>query len=248
MLERIFEREGFQVKSVHDGLAALEVAEQLLPDLILLDIQMPGMNGFDVLRSLRQNERTIMIPTILITAKARQPADVAHGLNLGADDYVQKPFEPRELVARVQSKIRAHQLEDALHRRTQELEALLRIVGAPGRGRSSDSAEGRVLELARRLDRDLPRRTRRTLEPLAAALAERPLDRPEAFVAGVELYADRIGLVLSDALVLAVRSAARRDAPETAGSDDLREALRLSPAARDLVRFSVSEEREAIGL
>jgi|GEM_PF-3089663 len=128
------------------------------------------------------------------------------------------------------------------------LEALLRIVGAPGRERFSDSAEGRVLELARRLDRDLPRRTRRALEPLAAALAERPLDRPEAFVAGVELYADRVGLVLSDALVLAVRSAARRDAPETAGSDDLREALRLSPAARDLVRFSVSEEREAIGL
>ena len=128
------------------------------------------------------------------------------------------------------------------------LGALLRIVGAPDRERSSDSAEGRLLELARRLDRDLPRRTRRTLEPLAAALAERPLDRPEAFVAGVELYADRVGLVLSDALVLAVRNAARRDAPETAGSDDLREALRLSPAARDLVRFFVSEEREAIGL
>lgn len=127
MLERIFEREGFEVKSVHDGLAALEAAERLVPDLILLDIQMPGMNGFDVLRSLRQNQRTLMIPTILITAKARQPADVAHGLNLGADDYVQKPFEPRELVARVQSKIRAHQLEEALHRRTQELEALLRV-------------------------------------------------------------------------------------------------------------------------
>lgn len=127
MLERIFEREGFEVKSVHDGLAALQAAEQLMPDLILLDIQMPGMNGFDVLRSLRENQQTVMIPTILITAKARQPADVAHGLNLGADDYVQKPFEPRELVARVQSKIRAHQLEEALHRRTQELEALLRV-------------------------------------------------------------------------------------------------------------------------
>ncbi|MBI5669869.1 MAG: response regulator [Chloroflexi bacterium] len=127
MLERIFEREGFRVQSVHDGVTALEAAQRLMPDLILLDIQMPGMNGFDVLRSLRQNPHTTMIPTILITAKARQPADVAHGLNLGADDYVQKPFEPRELVARVQSKIRSYQLEVALQRRTQELEALLRV-------------------------------------------------------------------------------------------------------------------------
>lgn len=127
MLERIFEREGFRVKSVNDGLAALEAAQRLSPDLILLDIQMPGMNGFDVLRSLRDSGRTNTIPTILITAKARQPEDVAHGLNLGADDYIHKPFDPRELVARVQSKIRAHQLEDALQRRTQELEALLRV-------------------------------------------------------------------------------------------------------------------------
>ncbi|NWG17420.1 MAG: response regulator [Chloroflexi bacterium] len=127
MLERIFEREGFRVQSVNDGLTALEAAQRHSPDLILLDIQMPGMNGFDVLRALRDNSRTSSIPTILITAKARQPADVAHGLNLGADDYVHKPFDPRELVARVQSKIRAHQLEDALQRRTQELEALLRV-------------------------------------------------------------------------------------------------------------------------
>lgn len=127
MLERIFEREGFRVRSVNDGVAALEAAQRLSPDLILLDIQMPGMNGFDVLQALRENSRTVTIPTILITAKARQPADVAHGLNLGADDYIHKPFDPRELVARVQSKIRSHQLEEALQRRTQELEALLRV-------------------------------------------------------------------------------------------------------------------------
>lgn len=127
MLERIFEREGFRVHSVHDGVSALEAAQRLLPDLILLDIMMPGMNGFDVLQALQDNSRTMMTPTILMTAKARQPADVAHGLNLGADDYIQKPFEPRELVARVQSKIRAHVLEEKLQRRTQELEALLRV-------------------------------------------------------------------------------------------------------------------------
>lgn len=127
MLERIFEREGYQVKSAHDGVEALDSARQLKPDLILLDIQMPGMNGFDVLSALRENSATASIPTILITAKARKPDDVAHGLNLGADDYIYKPFDPRELLARAESKMKARQLEDSLQRRTQELEALLRI-------------------------------------------------------------------------------------------------------------------------
>lgn len=127
MLERIFEREGYQVKSVHDGISALEAAIQLSPDLILLDIQMPGLNGFDVLSSLRENPSTSNIPTILITAKARKPDDVAHGLNLGADDYIYKPFDPRELLARAESKMKARQLEENLQRRTQELQALLRI-------------------------------------------------------------------------------------------------------------------------
>ncbi|MBZ0303987.1 MAG: response regulator [Anaerolineae bacterium] len=127
MLERIFEREGYQVKAAHDGLAALEAAKQLHPDLILLDIQMPGMNGFDVLSALRDNALTAGIPTILITAKARKPADVAHGLNLGADDYIYKPFDPRELLARAESKMKARQLEETLQRRTQELQALIRV-------------------------------------------------------------------------------------------------------------------------
>ncbi len=127
MLARIFEREGYQVQSVHDGQAALDAAQKLLPDLILLDVQMPKMNGFDVLRELRSNSFTATIPTIIVTAKARQPTDVAHGLSLGADDFIQKPFDPRELLARAQSKIRARRLEEALHRRSQELETLLRI-------------------------------------------------------------------------------------------------------------------------
>lgn len=127
MLERIFEREGYAVESVNDGTSALERAQQVIPDLILLDIQMPGMSGFEVLRELRSNATTAGIPTILVTAKARKPADVAHGLNLGADDYVYKPFDPRELVARAESKMKARQLEENLQRRTQELQALLRV-------------------------------------------------------------------------------------------------------------------------
>lgn len=127
MLSRIFQRENYRVEVVHDGISALHAANQLLPDLILLDVQMPGMNGFEVLRALRENPVTAIIPTIIVTAKARQPSDIAHGLNLGADDFVQKPFDPRELLARSKSKIKARKLEEELHRRTQDLEALLRV-------------------------------------------------------------------------------------------------------------------------
>jgi len=127
MLQRIFERDGYIVSCVNDGVSALEQARKLSPDLILLDIQMPGMTGFDVLKKLREETSTASIPTILITAKARHPSDVEHGLNLGADDYMNKPFDPRELLARARSKIQARRLEENLQRRTQELQALLRI-------------------------------------------------------------------------------------------------------------------------
>lgn len=126
MLERIFEHEGYQVKSVYDGIEALEAVQKLLPDLVLLDINMPKINGLEVLRAMRENAQTTNIPTILITARG-EPGDIAYGLNLGADDYMPKPFHPRELLARAQSKMKARRLEEALHRRTKELEALLRV-------------------------------------------------------------------------------------------------------------------------
>ncbi|HLU09784.1 MAG TPA: response regulator [Oceanobacillus sp.] len=125
MLQHIFERDGYRVERVTNGVAALDAAKNLLPDLILLDILMPGLNGFEVLRKLREDEETATIPTIMITANAREPADVARGMKLGADDYLYKPFAPQELLARAQSKIKARQLEDALHRRSKELEVLL---------------------------------------------------------------------------------------------------------------------------
>lgn len=127
MLQHIFERDGYRVERVNDGFAAIETAKRILPDLILLDIRMPRLDGFEVLRLLREDSQTSSIPTIVITANATAPADVERGLNLGADDYLQKPFAPQELLARARSKIRARQLEDALHRRTQQLETLLRV-------------------------------------------------------------------------------------------------------------------------
>ncbi len=127
LLSRLFERDGFAVEGVADGMSALEQAELLRPDLILMDVQMPGLNGFEVVRRLRQSEVTARTPTIFITAAAREPTDVAKGLGLGADDYVLKPFNPHELLARARSKLRARQLEERLERRNKELEALVRI-------------------------------------------------------------------------------------------------------------------------
>lgn len=127
MLKHIFEREGYQVQIAQDGANALRIAEEVIPDLILLDIQMPAMNGFEVLRQLRSQDLTAGIPTIVVSARAREPSDIAKGLNIGADDYIPKPFAPQELVARAKSKMRARQLEETLQQRTKELEALLRV-------------------------------------------------------------------------------------------------------------------------
>lgn len=126
MLQRVFELEGYRVECVYDGRAALERSRELIPDLLLLDVQMPLMNGFDVLKLLREDPKTANIPTILITAMG-EPESIARGINLGADDYIPKPFHFRELLARAASKMRARKLEEELQRRTRELETLLSL-------------------------------------------------------------------------------------------------------------------------
>ncbi len=126
MLSRLLEREGYEVISAYDGEQAIEVCNRMLPDLILLDVMMPKLNGFEVLKILRSEDHTQNIPTILITAK-NTPDDIEHGLGLGADDYIAKPFNPRELIARAKSKIDAQRLKDQLKSKTQDLEALLRL-------------------------------------------------------------------------------------------------------------------------
>ncbi|TVR22290.1 MAG: response regulator [Anaerolineaceae bacterium] len=126
MLERIFEYEGYQVNCVYDGESAIKAAHKLLPDLIILDVNMPVVSGFDVLTHLREADQTAKIPTILITAMG-DLTHMLHGLKIGADDYIRKPFHPKELLARAESKMKSRQLEEALHRKTRETEVLLRI-------------------------------------------------------------------------------------------------------------------------
>jgi DNA-binding response OmpR family regulator len=96
------ERSGYTVVQAHDGEEALNVAQEKHPDLALLDVMMPKLDGFEVTRRLRASEATSRMPIILLTARA-QDADVQEGFDAGADDYIRKPFSPQELRARVQS-------------------------------------------------------------------------------------------------------------------------------------------------
>lgn len=126
ILERIFVREGYDVISVQNGLEALQKAQEEHPDLILLDVNMPVLNGFDALKQLRETPSIADIPVILVTA-LEDPNNVAKGINLGADDYIKKPFHPQELLARAISKIKASKLEKALQAKRQTTEVLLRV-------------------------------------------------------------------------------------------------------------------------
>jgi DNA-binding response OmpR family regulator len=96
------ERAGFEVISAHDGETALTLARVEQPDLIVLDLMLPGVDGLDVCRRLRQQSG---VPIIMLTARVEE-ADRIVGLELGADDYVTKPFSPGELVARVRATLR----------------------------------------------------------------------------------------------------------------------------------------------
>jgi DNA-binding response OmpR family regulator len=96
------EQAGYEVTAVDNGLAALTAARQVLPDLVVLDVMMPGMSGIDVCRELRGDRSTSDLPIILLTARA-QEGDVEVGFGVGADDYIVKPFSPRELVSRVEA-------------------------------------------------------------------------------------------------------------------------------------------------
>jgi len=91
---------GYDVLSAKNGIEALEICEQEKPDLVILDIMLPGIDGWEACRRLRQNPKTINIPIIILSALS-EIDDKLKGFNLGTDDYVTKPFSPRELVVRV---------------------------------------------------------------------------------------------------------------------------------------------------
>jgi len=113
MLDYNLKKEGFRTLSVNNGENALDSAVREHPDLILLDLMLPGIDGIDVCKLLKKETKTSLIPIIMLTAKS-QESDKIIGLELGADDYVTKPFSPRELTARIKAVLRRVKGKDTL--------------------------------------------------------------------------------------------------------------------------------------
>lgn len=106
-------KEGYRVTGAISGEEALKIAGAVSLDIILLDLMLPGVDGLEVCRNLKQNTKTQNIPIIMITAKGEE-ADIVLGLELGADDYIAKPFSPRVLIARIRTVLRRHNVEPSL--------------------------------------------------------------------------------------------------------------------------------------
>ncbi len=98
-------REGFDVSVALDGVKGLELVKKVEPDLVILDLMLPGMDGLEICRQIKGAQKLRHIPIIMVTAKGEE-SDIVLGLGIGADDYVAKPFSPRELIARVKAAIR----------------------------------------------------------------------------------------------------------------------------------------------
>lgn len=142
MLRYGLERFGFSVRCVASGEEALAAVAQNRPDLVLLDLMLPGMDGLEVCRRLKWDKQTGTIPIVILTARDSE-ADIVAGLELGADDYLTKPFSPRVLSARLRAVLRRWDLGESQGERTSV------AVGAVAldRGRREVTVSGRRVEL-----------------------------------------------------------------------------------------------------
>jgi two-component system alkaline phosphatase synthesis response regulator PhoP len=113
MLEYNLKKEGFKTLAVRNGEAAIDTAKSEHPELVILDLMLPGIDGLEVCRTLKADSKTSSIPIIMLTAKS-QESDKVVGLELGADDYMTKPFSPRELIARIKAVLRRGKEADKL--------------------------------------------------------------------------------------------------------------------------------------
>jgi len=128
LLTRYLEGEGYHYLEAKDGTEALDKVRTQLPDLVLLDVNMPNKDGFAVLEEIRADPATRNIPVIILTAARLDAVEIQYGLNLGADDYITKPFDRRELLARIHTKLRAREAEDGIR---QQLAAVLQNTSDP---------------------------------------------------------------------------------------------------------------------
>ena len=144
--------EGYEVISAFDGEKGIELARREKPDLIILDIMLPVLDGFEVCRTLKQQQSTAQIPIIILSAKSRE-TDKVVGLELGADDYMTKPFSPRELTARIKAVLRRHKEQPSAEIKTGQIviDSVKHKVFVKGQEVELTVTEFRLLEaLARR--------------------------------------------------------------------------------------------------
>jgi diguanylate cyclase (GGDEF)-like protein len=125
------EEKGYTVEEAVDGIAAVERCTAVRPDVVLLDIEMPGLDGYEVLARLKADPEVRDIPVVFLTSRSGM-ADVVAGLDAGAHDYLRKPFEPPELVARVAAAAQMKKLQDELRRRNADLDRMSRTDGLTG--------------------------------------------------------------------------------------------------------------------
>jgi diguanylate cyclase (GGDEF)-like protein len=133
LLEIELKAAGYDVRVASDGVQALEVAQQRCPDLVLADVMMPNMDGFELTRRLRQDPRTAAVSIIMLTARGLS-ADKLEGFAIGADDYIVKPFDTPELLARIRGVLR----------RSRDMRAQSPLTGLPGNVRIEEEIEGRL--------------------------------------------------------------------------------------------------------
>ena len=148
--------EGYETVEAADGSAALIVCAAERPDAILLDIEMPGLDGYQVLATLKADPELRDIPVVFLTGRTSTD-DMVAGLRAGAHDYLKKPFEPAELIARVGGAVRVKRLQDELRIRNDQLDKLSRIDGLTGlyNRRHIDEQLQKGLNIARRHDQPL---------------------------------------------------------------------------------------------
>ena len=121
LLRLYLEKEGYQATIAADGTQGIDLYRKLRPDLVLLDVMMPGVDGWGVLRAIRQDSQT---PVIMLTAKG-ETTDKVSGLKQGADDYITKPFEMKEVLARIEAVLRRSGIEPEKSRRRLEFDKLV---------------------------------------------------------------------------------------------------------------------------
>ncbi len=165
LLVRYLGNEGYACIPASNGEQALAAIRAEMPDLVLLDVNMPVKDGFETLQEIRSDQAINHIPVIILTAARLEPMDMQYALSIGADDYITKPFDRRELLARIRTRLRVKEAEDVIRRQNKQLSLLPEI--------------GR--ELSARLDMDELANLvlRRTVETLGALLGHIILLSPE---------------------------------------------------------------------